>query len=105
MPPLPKKNNRKEAKIDSLVGEWFHKNYPNSWAVEVKVGKNKVLPHQDLALTKVQNNEFWWKIPDMGRKNPFDLFGLKNADAFVVTCDGMKCTAVGRNGDTFSFHL
>lgn len=105
LPSLPKKYRRAEAKIDSLVGEWFDKNYHRNWAVEVKIKGGKIKEHQDLALKEVQSGKFWWKIPDMGRRNPFDLFGLKDADAFVVTCDGLSCEAVGYNGQSFSFKL
>lgn len=105
LPELPKKYKRREAKVDGLVMAWFKKNYPESVAVEVKVGKNKILPHQDAALSEVDRGVFVYKIPDMGRRNPFDGFVLKNAKAFVVTCDGMKCHAVGYHGEEFDFHI
>lgn len=95
LPTLPKKYKRREAKIDSLVLHWFEENYPKSVAIEVKIKGKKVLPHQEVALGKVQSGKFSHKLADMGRRNPFDGFVLKNADAFVVTCDGMDCTAVG----------
>lgn len=93
LPSLPKKYNRQEAKIDGLVIDWFRENYPTSVALEIKVKGNKLLPHQRLALEQVGSGKFSYKIPDMGRRNPFDGFTLINAHAFLVTCDGMDCVA------------
>ena len=98
-PPLPRQLNKREAKIDSKVLEWFEKNYPNSVAIEVKIKGGKLKPHQEVALNQVAKGKFHFKIPDMGRRNPFDGFVLKNAEAFVVTCDGNKCQAVQIGGD------
>lgn len=103
LPNLPKQYKRKEAKIDGLVLDWFLNNYPNDVAIEVKIKGNKVLPHQELALKEVQEGHFKYKIPDLGRRNPFDGIVLKNAEAFVVTCDGNSCEAVGST--TFKFKL
>jgi len=84
--PLPKKYNRKEAKYDSLVAAHLHKVWPRPFALEVKVDKGKLKPHQEAALTQVSKNKFKpYKIPDMGRRNPFDYVGLRNADPLVCT--------------------
>lgn len=104
LPNLPKKYNRKEAEITPLVKRWFEDNYHKSVALEVKVGKNKTLSHQDTALNKVAQGCFGYKIPDMGRKVPFDIFILKDADAFVVTCNGRECEAI-RKGDDYKFNF
>ena len=93
LPNLPRKLNKREAKVTPLVIAWFKENYPKSVALEIKVGKNKLLPHQKIALEQVQEGEFAWKIPDMGKRNPFDAFILKDADAFVVVCEGRDCKA------------
>lgn len=98
LPDLPKKYNRREAKIDGLVLDWFRENYPTSVALEIKIKGNKVLPHQALALRQVADGAFSYKIPDMGRRNPFDGFTLVNAHAYVVTCDGMVCEAESIDG-------
>ncbi len=98
LPKLPKQYKRLESKIDSKVIEWFAKNYPYSVALEVKVGKNKLLDHQKITLNQVQDGIFAFKIPDMGRRNPFDGFVLKGAHAFVVTCYGNVCDAVRIDG-------
>lgn len=105
LPQLPKKHQRKEAKIDSLVAKWFLDNYPDDVAIEVKIKGNKLLPHQEVALNQVNKGEFAYKIPDMGRKNPFDCVVLKKAKAFVVTCDGSLCEAKGLHGDYFIFKI
>ena len=93
LPDLPRKLNKREAKITPDVIRWFKENYKTSVALEIKVGKNKLLPHQEIALEQVQKGSFSWKIPDMGTRNPFDSFILKNANAFVVICDGRECEA------------
>ncbi len=106
LPPLPKRYNRKESKVDDLVDDWFYFNYPYSYAVEVKVKGNKALPHQVLALKEVQDGAFSYKLPDMGRRNPFDIFGIKGGHGFVVTCEGLSCEAVRiDNKSKFTFKI
>jgi hypothetical protein len=105
MPPLTKQYRRKEAQIDSKVISWFADNWPRSCAIEVKVDGGEVLEHQAIALAKVSAGKFSYKIPDMGRKNPFDGFVLKDADAFVVTCKGRKCEVVDVNNNKFIIHV
>ena len=105
LPKLPRILNKKEAKITPLVMKWFMKNSLDSCAVEVKIKGNKALPHQKLALKKVHTGAFGYKIPDQGTKNPFDFFILKNACAYVVTCDGHKCEAVDPDGKSFKFKI
>lgn len=94
LPELPRQLNKREAKIDSKVLEWFANNYPYTVAVEVKIKGNKVLPHQELALKEVQNGSFKYKIADSGIRLPFDGFVLKGAEAYVVTCDQNTCHAI-----------
>ncbi len=106
LPQLPRQMKKREAKIDSKVLEWFSVNYPTSVAVEVKIKGNKLKPHQELSLNEVQGGAYYFKIPDMGRRNPFDGFVLKNANAFTVTCDGRKCHAVRKdNEEEFDFSV
>jgi len=103
--PLPKKHNRKEAKFDSLVALHIHKIWPRPFALEVKVDEGKLKAHQEKALKQVVNNKFKpYKIPDMGKRNPFDYVGLKNADALVCTVDSetRKVHCVVYNG-TYEF--
>ena len=103
LPPLPKKYNRAEARITPRVIAWFKKNYTqNSVALEIKVGKNKPLPHQVAALKEVEAGSFAYKLPDQGRRVPFDAVILTNADAYVVLCDGLKCEARNPDG-SFAF--
>ena len=91
LPELPKKRAHKEADITPLVFDWFEKNWKNSAAIEIKVGKNKLKPHQEIALRMVAKSTFSYKIPDMGRVICFDGFLLKNADSFIVTCNDGIC--------------
>lgn len=105
LPDLPKKYNRAEAKVDDLVMDWFLKHYPDDVLVEVKVGKNKLLPHQDATLNKVKEGVFKYKFPDMGRRTPGDFIVLKKAKAFEVRCNGRNCKAVCRDGESFTFKV
>ncbi len=105
LPDLPKKKKRREADITPLVLRWFEDNYHKSCAIEIKVGKNKILPHQLAALAQVHGGTFSHKLPDMGNRNPFDAFLLINAKALLVTCQGMECVAVEPDGKSFEFKI
>ena len=96
---LPKFLNKREAKITPKVLAWFQRNYPSSVALEIKMVGGKVKDHQRAALQKVASNEFAYKLPDMGNRNPFDAIVLKNADAFIVWCADKQCNAVQVGGD------
>lgn len=102
LPPLTKQYNREESKFDGPVIDWFEENYPFSCAIECKTKRGRLEPHQKITLDKVQNGKFGWKIPDMGRRNPFDGFTLKGAHAFVVVCEGKSCHA-SRIDDRYEF--
>lgn len=105
LPDLPKKRKHKEADITPAVIKWFEINYPYTCALEIKVKGGKAKAHQLSALQKVHDGFFAYKIPDMGRKNPFDAFILRKAKAFVVTCDGSDCEAKEMNGSWFRFKI
>ena len=107
LPELPKKYKRKEADITPFVMDWFFNNYPADVAIEVKIKGNKTLSHQDASLDQVKDGKFKWKIPDQGKRNPFDFLILKTGmvRSFVVTCEGRACQAVGRDGDIFDFRV
>ena len=91
LPPRPKKIKRKEAAVTPFVIRWFAANWGNSCAIEVKVKGNTTIKHQNRNLKRVANGSFSYKIPDMGQKSCYDAFVLKNADAFVVTCEKRIC--------------
>jgi len=93
LPNLPRKNNRAEARITPRVIAWFENYFETSVALEIKVGKNKPLPHQVAALKQVGRGSFSLKLADTGRRQPFDCVILKNADAFIVYCEGWTCNA------------
>lgn len=105
LPPLPKKKKTPEADITPKVIAWFEEHYPHTVALEIKVGKNKLYPHQETALQQVQSGTFGHKIRDTG-KNPFDVFVLQDAEAFVVRCTGSKCIATRIDGEKeFGFNV
>jgi len=106
LPNLPRKNKRKEASIDSLVLDWFLKNYDEDVLVEVKLKGNDMLPHQEIAMEQVKNGKFKYKFPDMGRRTPGDGVVLKKAHPFLVTCDGLICDAENlKTGDLFQIKI
>lgn len=105
LPDLPRVLKKREADLSPAVFAWFEKNYPNSVAIEIKVKGGRAREHQIIALKKVQNGSFAYKIVDTGIRLPFDGFVLKNADAFLVECDGNKCTATSPSGKTIKFNI
>ena len=88
LPELPRKNKRIEAAVDGKVAEALRKKHPHrNWALEVKIKGGRLKPHQLVALKKVENGKFLYKIPDMGQQNPFDYVCLGDADAIVCVVD------------------
>lgn len=86
---LPKKVNRREAKIDSLVADKLKQRHCcRNWALEVKMKGGKFYDHQKKALRQVEDGKFMYKIPDTGRRNPFDIIYLGDADAIYCEVDG-----------------
>jgi len=94
LPDLPKKLQKREAKITPLVLKWFQKNFPFSCALEIKatktntISKSALKEHQCKALIAVQSmSGLSYKIPDNSRiRLPFDAFQLKGTQSFVVAC-------------------
>jgi reverse gyrase len=86
---LPKKNKRIEADLDTKVAERVRVVHPHkNWALEVKIEgreRSKSSIHQNKALKQVENGKFLYKIPDMGKRNPFDFVCLGDADAILCT--------------------
>jgi hypothetical protein len=105
LPELTKQYKRTESKIDGKVIDWFYNNYPETVAIEVKMKGGKIKPHQELALNEVNSGRFKYKIPDMGRRNPFDGIVLKNVKAFIVVCDGHDCIATGKHGEVIHISI
>lgn len=94
LPDLPKIRKSDEADITPIVMRWFEENYTeNSYVVEVKIKGGRLKDHQPSALKQVDDGFFDMKLKDHGSRNPFDFFGLRGADAFIVVCDGKECIA------------
>ena len=103
---LPKKVKRKEADIDGKVAQFLYRHHPRSFALEVKVDGGKVLDHQTKALRQVATDTFKpLKLPDMGRRNPFDYVVLKGADAILCIVDKKKVNCVVNETYEISFSL
>jgi len=97
---LPKKKERVEADLDMKVAKRVQAVHPHpNWALEVKLWKGKLEPHQKIALQQVEDGKFLYKIPDMGKRNPFDYVCLGDADAIVCVIQENKhdvhCTVNG----------
>lgn len=45
---------------------------------------SKIKPHQIRALKLAKHGSFKWKIADLGQRNPFDVFVLKQVPAYLV---------------------
>lgn len=100
LPELPKGKQRKEAKIDGLVADWFFKHHPHSVLLEVKMKNGKVKEHQQRLLNSVgKTGQFKYKFPDGGKRTPLDYVILKKADAVLAVCEGKKCECI-INGTT-----
>lgn len=88
---LPKKVKRTEAGIDGEVAEKLRRLHAHkNWALEVKMKGGKFLDHQKAALKQVENGKFLYKLPDMGKRNPFDYVFLGDADAIYCVVDGRR---------------
>lgn len=100
LPELPRKNKRTESEVDTKVAEKLAKIHPvRNWALEVKIKGGTLKPHQKTYLKQVENGNFKpYKIPDMGRQNPFDYIHLGDADAIVCTVDGKNVSCSINSG-------
>lgn len=96
LPDLPKRYNRREAKIDERVAKWFQKNHSHSILLEVKMNGGRVTEHQQRLINQVsRTGSFIYKFPDGGRRTPLDYVVLRDADAVLAVCDesgNCECT-------------
>lgn len=99
LPELPKGKNRKEAKIDGRVAEWFSNNYHRPVILEVKIKGGRVLEHQQRLLNQVaKTGKFKYKFPDGSRRTPCDYVVIpKGAVGVLAICDGNKCECIINN--------
>jgi hypothetical protein len=103
---LPKKNKRIEADLDTKVAERVKAVHPGkNWGLEVKLWNNKPLPHQRAALKQIEDGEFLYKIPDMGRRNPLDFVCLGDGDAIVCTIQKNKRDVACTVNDVYEFNI
>ena len=106
LPDLPRKNKRIEADLDHKVAKRVSDIHPHpNWGLEVKLWSGKLKDHQKKALKQVENGKFLYKIPDMGKRNPFDYIKLGDADAIVCViqenCRDVTCTV----NETYEFKI
>jgi hypothetical protein len=106
LPELPKKYKRIEADVDSKVAEKVAKIHAHrNWALEVKIKGGRLTKNQMTKLKQVENGTMKpYKIPDMGKENPFDFFFLGDADAIVCVVDG-KNVSCEVNSGVFKFNF
>lgn len=80
----------KEKDLQVGFRSWLKANWKKSSAFELKICKGKsfalsnIESHQVSNLRLVNNELFFWKIPDLGVQNPFDCFTLYKESAYVV---------------------
>jgi hypothetical protein len=84
---------RPEAQFTTKFKKWLHAHGMtgvHAAAYEIKVTDKKsipfnaVSPHQVESLLAVSRGKFIYKIPDAGWQNPFDMFALSGARAFII---------------------
>lgn len=105
MQELPRKIKKREAELTPRVIAWFEKYWAKSVAVEVKRKGGRLKEHQSAALNEVARGTFKHKLADTGRRQPFDFFILKKADAFLVVCEDYKCQVFPHDGKTKAFDI
>lgn len=100
LPELPKGHNRREAKIDGRVAQWFLDNYPRPVLLEVKVKGGRLKEHQKRLINKVAvEGKFKYKFPDGGRRTPLDYIVVPSGLVSVLAeCDGNECVCSINNG-------
>ena len=98
---------RTESNLDGKVAEAVSKKHPHpNWALEVKTAKGKLKDHQVKALKKVEDGKFIHKLPDDGRRQPFDYIKLGDADAIVcVIQENLKDVECEVNGGVTNFNV
>jgi hypothetical protein len=83
---------KREAAFTTRLRKWLlaTSTRPRGAAYEIKVTTTNSIPFSDVsehqldALTQVSQGTFIYKIPDAGWQNPFDMFMLKEQEAWVV---------------------
>lgn len=103
LPELPKGKQRKEAKIDGRVAQWFFDNYPRSILLEVKMQDGRLKEHQQRLINKLsKEHKFKYKFRDGSERTPLDYVILKDADAVLAVCDERgNCECTINNKKTF----
>lgn len=97
LPELPKKADRREAKIDERVANWFYENYQSPVLLEVKMKGGRLSEHQKRLIASVsRTNKFKYKFPDGRERTPLDYIVIpKELNAVLAICDpmgGCECT-------------
>lgn len=99
LPELPKGHNRREAKIDGRVAQWFFDNYPHPVLLEVKMKGGQLKEHQERLINKVsKEHSFKYKFPDGSTRTPLDYIVIpKGLHAVLAVCEGNKCECTINN--------
>lgn len=107
LPELPKKHNRKEAKIDGLVADWFFNNYDHPVLLEVKMKGGQVKEHQERLIAKVSaERSFKYKFPDGGRRTPLDYIVVpRGLHAVLAVCEGKVCECLINNEEKLTIKI
>ena len=107
LPELPKKHNRREAKIDGRVAQWFFDNYPHPVLLEVKMKGGQLKEHQKRLINKVsKERSFKYKFPDGRARTPLDYIVVpKGLHAVLAVCEGNRCECVINNKKHLSIKI
>lgn len=107
LPELPKGKQRKEAKIDGAVAEWFYNNYEHPVLLEVKMRGGTIKEHQyRLIKTISEERRFKYKFPDGRTRTPLDYIVVPNGlHAVLAVCEGRVCECVINNKEKLTITI
>ena len=107
LPELPKGKQRKEAKIDGAVAEWFYNNYEHPVLLEVKMKGGQVKEHQKRLLKTVsEEHRFKYKFRDGMIRTPLDYIIVpKGLHAVLAVCEGKVCECLINNKDKLTITI
>lgn len=87
LPDLPKGNNRREAKLDGPVKDWFAENYAGTILIEVKMRGGKFKQHQNRLIDQIsETRSFAYEFPDGQKRTPLDCITSNDIDVASCIC-------------------
>lgn len=107
LPELPKGKQRKEAKIDGAVAEWFYNNYEHPVLLEVKMKGGELKEHQKrLIKTVSEEHRFKYKFRDGTVRTPLDYIIVPSGlHAVLAVCEGRVCECLINNTEKLTIKV